>query len=477
MEQDEKKPLQSSHDNYHHHHHVYKLYKRRWFVLAVVALFNFSNAMIWISFAPVTNYSASYFNVSETSVNYFSLVYFIASLPFGGISWWAIETYGFRFSVILGCGVNALGAILRVIGVYLFHGQSKFSIVLAGQIMAACVQPFVLSMPTKIAALWFSDHERTKANTIGSMANPLGVLAANGIAAGLVTNKDDIELLLVVIAVPAILTALMALFGIWSSKPPTPPAASALIEPVSFFDGIKTVLKNKQYLLLAMTSGIGIAAFSCITTIVQQLICPKGYDDVTAGVIGGLIIVGGFVGAGFTGFYVDKTRKYINIAKIFALLYGLTSAISLVAVNLENMTAFLYVIFTLYGFSGLGGLPVLLELGVECTYPVDEATSAGVQWMLGQVSGAIILSIGLAVSPNLKEDNISVCSKGSGTQPLDFSTYAIVITLLTCLLGILFIMFFETDYKRLNAEHAIDDLDDEVNQPNYGATENLPNIV
>jgi len=40
-------------------------------------------------------------------------------------------------------------------------------------------------------------------------------------------------------------------------------------------------MKNKQFMLLAMTSGIGIAAFSSITTIVQQLICPKGYSDVS----------------------------------------------------------------------------------------------------------------------------------------------------------------------------------------------------
>ena len=31
-----------------------------------------------------------------------------------------------------------------------------------------------------------------------------------------------------------------------------------------------------------------------------------------------------FVGAGITGYYVDRTRKYIKLAKIFGLLYGLS---------------------------------------------------------------------------------------------------------------------------------------------------------
>lgn len=51
--------------------------------------------------------------------------------------------------------------------------------------------------------------------------------------------------------------------------------------------------------------------------------------------------------------------------------------------SIRQAEVFLYVIFTLYGFTALGVLPVFLELGVECTYPVDEATSSGIQWMFG----------------------------------------------------------------------------------------------
>lgn len=70
---------------------------------------------------------------------------------------------------IVGCTINALGAIVRVLGVYLCSSNNRFSVVLFGQILSACMQPFVLSMPTKIAALWFGDHERTIANTIATM--------------------------------------------------------------------------------------------------------------------------------------------------------------------------------------------------------------------------------------------------------------------------------------------------------------------
>jgi len=37
----------------------------------------------------------------------------------------------------------------------------------------------------------------------------------------------------------------------------------------------------------------------------------------------------------------------------------------------------------IFGFFAFALMPVCLELGVECTYPVAEATSAGLQWMVG----------------------------------------------------------------------------------------------
>ena len=72
--------------------------------------------------------------------------------------------------VIFGSSINAVGAVIRIIGaVACSDVKTKFIVVFIGQMLAACTQPLVLSMPTKLAALWFGEHERTVANTIGSM--------------------------------------------------------------------------------------------------------------------------------------------------------------------------------------------------------------------------------------------------------------------------------------------------------------------
>ena len=91
-----------------------------------------------------------------------------------------------------------------------------------------------------------------------------------------------------------------------------------------------------------------------------------------------------------------------------------------------------------------------------------------------QILGAIILSVGLAVSPKLTKDEIAVSCKANSTEPLNFSMYAVVVTFLSTFFGILFILFFHTDYKRLKAEQEIDD-NFLVSDPNTEDAKNIPN--
>ncbi|CAI9550369.1 unnamed protein product [Staurois parvus] len=88
----------------------YKVYKRRWYFLAVVCLLNASNAMIWITFAPVADLTASYFKCSLDTVNYLSLVYLIVSIPIGFFfASWLLDTLGLKYAVILSSWAEHVG--------------------------------------------------------------------------------------------------------------------------------------------------------------------------------------------------------------------------------------------------------------------------------------------------------------------------------------------------------------------------------
>ncbi|XP_035767059.1 solute carrier family 49 member A3 [Neolamprologus brichardi] len=267
---------------------LFKLYKRRWFVLLVLCLLNCSNATTWLTFAPVANQSAQYLKVTLDEINWLSLVYMVVAIPLSFATTWMLDTLGLRITLILGAWLNMLGAVLRFLGT--LPGESfkiQYPIVMLGQTLGALAQPLIVFAPTKLAALWFPDHQRATANMIASMANPLGILLANIISPVMAETSAQIPKLVSLTKKPLVFRKQSSL-----SAPPTPPSASAETsnsEP--FVQGIKLVRKHKAE---------------------KHKTEPEDF----AGLCGALFIVFGIIGAGILGLYVDKTKKFMEAIKI-----------------------------------------------------------------------------------------------------------------------------------------------------------------
>ena len=71
--------------------------------------------------------------------------------------------------MLTGTWINAFGCIIRLLASFLLHQRYIFWMALVGQAISACSQPIILAIPTKLAALWFADNERTLANTLASL--------------------------------------------------------------------------------------------------------------------------------------------------------------------------------------------------------------------------------------------------------------------------------------------------------------------
>ncbi|XP_031559501.1 solute carrier family 49 member A3-like [Actinia tenebrosa] len=435
----------------------YRVYTRRWYMLFVLCLLNFSNAMIWISFAPVADYSASYYNRSLSDINWLSIVFLLVCFLFGLGASWVLDTLGLRTGVLVGAWLNGIGAGLRIISGFSFIPLSyKFTVVMIGQSISSFAQPFVLSSPTKLAALWFGANERATANMLASLSNPLGVLVANVVAPNIVSSEDKIPLMLEVFAAPAFLGVVMTTLGFCSSVPPTPPSHSAASQSEPFFVGLKTVLRNKSYLVLMMAFGVGIGLFSCLSTILEQIICPFGYSDKMAGNAGAVLIGCGLLGGALSGWYVDKSKEFELTAKVSYGMSAITCCFFAMIFKLPDQASLVLVASGLFGFFAFALMPVCLELGVECTYPVAEATSAGLQWIMGQASGIILIIICqvLAQSKTDQELPDAKCRKsdkqGGHIQDLTWAMY--FLTIVAVFVAIIFIILFKPRYHRLIAE-------------------------
>lgn len=66
--------------------------------------------------------------------------------------------------------------------------------------------------------------------------------------------------------------------------PPTPPSHSAARgerDRAPYLRQLKDTFTSPPYLLLLVALGCGVALFSSLATVAQQILCPLGYDDVS----------------------------------------------------------------------------------------------------------------------------------------------------------------------------------------------------
>ena len=53
----------------------------------------------WLTFSPIADLVSVYYDINAFKVNVLSLVFMVASIPFGFIASWVLDTFGLRASV------------------------------------------------------------------------------------------------------------------------------------------------------------------------------------------------------------------------------------------------------------------------------------------------------------------------------------------------------------------------------------------
>uniref|UniRef100_UPI00358E86AE solute carrier family 49 member A3 isoform X3 n=1 Tax=Myxine glutinosa TaxID=7769 RepID=UPI00358E86AE len=396
---------------------VVVLEKRRWVMLAVLCLLNTSNSAVWLSMAPVTDHAAQFMGVKPDLINWLSLVYIVVCIPCGPLAAWAMDSFGLRFALVTGGLLNGVGALVRLLGVqdWMVAVLRGFPLVMTGQTVAALAQPLLLFAPTKMAAVWFPENQRAIANTIASMANPLGIMLANLISPLIVHSDDQVATMLIVYAVPALIGALFAICLVRRSAPLMPPS-------------LGTAARSTQPFLI---------------NIKQEF----------SGICGALTIALGIVGAGITGVYVDHTKHFTQVSKINFLLASLAAiAFALLCLQRDQAVAVAFSC-SLLGFFGFSIYSVCLEIGVECTYPVGEATSTGLLFVSGQIQALILILLLQALArPLSPADAEFAACKGSLLIPYDWTVSVLVFAGVCVLASSSLTLFFRAELRRRKAE-------------------------
>ncbi|KAL2779946.1 solute carrier family 49 member A3 isoform 5, partial [Daubentonia madagascariensis] len=275
-----------------------------------------------------------------------------------------------------------------------------------------------------------------------------------GVVAIWVLDSVGLRGALGIYAIPAGLACLLASACLWESVPPTPPSAGAASSTSEkFLDGLKLLLRNKAYMLLAVCFGGGTGVFSSFVALLEQILCASGYSNEFSGLCGALFIVFGILGALVLGIYVDRTKCFTEATKISFCLTSVACVAFALVSQLQGQTLALAAICSLLGLFGFSVAPVAMELAVECSFPVGEGAAAGLVFVLGQVEGVLIMVALTALTVRRLEPSFSTCKHGE--DPLDWTGSMLLMAGLCTLFSCVLVLFFHTPYRRLQAESGV----------------------
>ena len=357
----------------------FKVYGYRWIVLVAFMLITAVNQLLWITFAAVTSEAVKFYGVSDLSIGIlsmsFMIVYIVVSIPAS----WVIDTYGIRVGVGIGAALTAVFGLLRGLT------ASSYTLVLISQIGIAVGQPFILNAVTSVAARWFPARERATASGLGSLAIYLGIFLGLALTPYLVLHSQ-MGGMLVVYGIAALVAALV-FFVLARERPATPPCPPGMEARSLVLDGLKQIFRSKAFLLLLAIYFIGLGAFNAVTTWIEDIVRPRGFSSTQAGIIGGLMIVGGIVGALVIPTLSDRYRRRVPF--IIMALVGAT--LGLAGVTYAAGYGLLLAASLVFGFFLLSAGPIGFQYGAEITYPTPEGTSNGLLLLMGQISGILFI--------------------------------------------------------------------------------------
>lgn len=187
---------------------------RRYELLVIFAVTSAANGYCFMSSGSISDVIEQYFDVTPFATNMLGQVFYatfaIFLLP--GL-WLAARPNGFRQAMLVGTGLNTLGAIVRapstVVG-----GKLGFWLLGLGNVLCSISSPFWLPVTTMIPDRYFPMRERSSAVALANLANQVGVALGYALPRALVksaTGESAKKMLLLLNVAPAVICVVFAI--------------------------------------------------------------------------------------------------------------------------------------------------------------------------------------------------------------------------------------------------------------------------
>ena len=333
---------------------------------------------------------ASFINIDFLAMLYM-LLFLILSFPASYI----IDTYGIKAALRTGAAIAGLSALLKALLAGSFAG------VVIAQTGLAIAQPFILNAVTAVTVRWFPLGERGLAAGLSALAQYIGIIIAMLVTPLLVVSDPELsgygtgfETMLWIFGVFTALSS-VAVF-ILIREHPEGYSYSEEDARHAFGKGIRHILGTRDMQLTMVLFLIGLGIFNAISSMTDSISEHAGVKD-SDGLIGGLMLIGGIIGAIVLPALSDKYRRrkiflVICLTGMVPGIFGLSFAGNL-GLPAERTYDLLLISAFIIGFFVMSAGPIGFQYAAEVSYPAPESASQGMLLWVGQLSGMIFVAL------------------------------------------------------------------------------------
>jgi sugar phosphate permease len=247
----------------------------------------------------------------------------------------------------------------------------------------------VLNASTKLAARYFAPAERTKAISVASASQFVGILVAALTGAALF-DEGGLRLVLVAHAVVAVAAAAAVLVAVRVT-----PAYAA--EPAGR-DSLGWLNHDPLLWRLAALLFVGVGVFNAVATWLESILDDLGHPGV-AGALIGVMTVAGIAGAAvLPGWAARRNRR-----REVLLVTTVTTVLSFLVIAVVDSVLVTGIVLAVEGFVLLAGLPIALDWSELEVGPERAGTSTGFLLLAGNLGGVVLVLVvqGLIGNPYL----------------------------------------------------------------------------
>ena len=374
---------------------------RRRSVLGAFCLNQGLSALVWLTFAPAASEAAARFGTSARGIDLLSLMFMLMYVPASAACAASVQRFGLRACVVGASAGNFLACVLRAAACWLPPGPRAYGLLLAGQTLAAAVQPAFTNTPPRVAAAWFRDT--AAATAVAALSNCVGMAVGNAaVPAAVLAPGGGWEPLLLgeTAGAAAIMLATLLCFRSEPEVPPSAAEAARRAAPVPAPEAraarlradVAALLADRQYMLLLVAFGSGLGMMNSVLTVIEAWVGTAGYETDAAGSFGAAFIVGGLVAAAVAAPALDRTRDYCGAVRVTFGVAAL-AAVGLVGALRPGRPGALRVAYALLGASVLPLMPIVFDAVAARTYPIPEDLSTGGLMAAGQLWGILYILV------------------------------------------------------------------------------------